>query len=103
MQYAPDHALIAAGLTEDVGTGDVTTDAIVPAALQATAEIVLREPGVVCGLESAFEVFRTLDPDIAIDRYWPPTATTPRTPRPSWPPSGHARGRSSPASGSHST
>ncbi len=69
MQYAPDHALIAAGLTEDVGTGDVTTDAIVPAALQATADIVLREPGVVCGLESAFEVFRTLDPDIAIDRY----------------------------------
>jgi nicotinate-nucleotide pyrophosphorylase (carboxylating) len=68
VQRSSDHALIAAGLAEDVGSGDITTEAIVPEGLQATADIVLREPGVVCGLESAVEVFAALDPDLLVDR-----------------------------------
>jgi nicotinate-nucleotide pyrophosphorylase (carboxylating) len=68
VQRASDHALIAAGLAEDVGTGDITTAAIVPEELRAAAAIVLREPGVVCGLESAIEVFAALDPEIVVDR-----------------------------------
>ena len=58
----PDRTLIETALAEDVGTGDITTDAIVSAELQATADIVVREPGVVCGLEFAVEVFEALDP-----------------------------------------
>ncbi len=68
MRNAADHALIAAGLAEDVGAGDITTDAIVPADLQASADIVVREPGVVCGLEFAFDVFEALDPAIQVER-----------------------------------
>ncbi len=67
MRNAADHALIAAGLAEDVGTGDITTDAIVSADLQATADIVVREPGVVCGLELAGDVFKALDPAIQVE------------------------------------
>ncbi len=67
MRNAADHALIAAGLAEDVGAGDITTDAIVSEDLQATADIVVREPGVVCGLEFAVEVFKALDPAIEVE------------------------------------
>ena len=53
--------LIDRALAEDVGTGDATTEAIVPAHLRTTARIVVKSPGVVCGMEVAFAVFRRLD------------------------------------------
>ena len=68
MHSAADRTLITAGLDEDVGTGDITTDAIVPPDLQATADIVLRQPGIVCGLEFAIDVFEALDPEIRVER-----------------------------------
>jgi nicotinate-nucleotide pyrophosphorylase (carboxylating) len=59
--------VVQAALAEDVGTGDVTTEAVVDSGAVGTAELVLREPGIVCGLHAAEEVFRTLDPDIAFE------------------------------------
>ena len=59
--------LIDLALAEDVGSGDVTTEAIVPADVSGTAEIVVREPGVVCGLEVALEVVRRLDPAASME------------------------------------
>jgi len=50
--------LIARALEEDVGSGDVTSEATVPADLQAQARIVLKQPGVVFGLDVVEEVFR---------------------------------------------
>jgi nicotinate-nucleotide pyrophosphorylase (carboxylating) len=55
-------------LAEDVGSGDLTTDAIVPAGLRGTASIVLREPGIVCGLDAAFATIRRLDAEAAMER-----------------------------------
>ncbi|HET7428470.1 MAG TPA: carboxylating nicotinate-nucleotide diphosphorylase [Gaiellales bacterium] len=55
-------------LAEDVGHGDLTTDAIVPAGLRGTAAVVVREPGVVCGLDAAFAAVRRLDPGAAMER-----------------------------------
>jgi nicotinate-nucleotide pyrophosphorylase (carboxylating) len=60
--------VIDQALAEDVGSGDLTTDSIVPAALRGTAAIVLREPGVVCGLDAAFAVVQRLDPDASLER-----------------------------------
>ena len=57
-----------AALAEDVGEGDVTTDATVAEDAVGTAEIVLREPGVVCGLGAAEAVFRALDPELRFER-----------------------------------
>ncbi|MGN6380663.1 MAG: carboxylating nicotinate-nucleotide diphosphorylase [Gaiellales bacterium] len=54
--------MISAALHEDVGGGDVTTEAIVPEGMRATADLVVKAPGVVCGLEHAMEVFLRLDP-----------------------------------------
>jgi nicotinate-nucleotide pyrophosphorylase (carboxylating) len=57
-----------AALAEDVGEGDVTTDATVDADAVGTAELVTRAPGVVSGLSAAEAVFRALDPDIRFER-----------------------------------
>ncbi len=52
-------------LREDVGTDDVTTNAIVPAQHRSRAKIVAKAPGVIAGQGFAKEVFMTLDRDIA--------------------------------------
>jgi nicotinate-nucleotide pyrophosphorylase (carboxylating) len=57
-----------AALAEDVGEGDVTTDATVAEDAVGTADLVLREPGVVCGLGMAEAVFRALDPELRFER-----------------------------------
>src|SRR5690349_217396 len=55
-------------LTEDVGSGDVTTETTVPAGVQAVGTIVQKAPGVISGLDAAEAVFRRLDPDCVIER-----------------------------------
>jgi nicotinate-nucleotide pyrophosphorylase (carboxylating) len=50
--------LVAAALVEDLGAGDVTTDATVPADARARARIVQKQPGVVFGLDVAAAAFR---------------------------------------------
>ena len=47
-------------LAEDVGDGDLTTLAVIDEDATATARILLEEPGVVCGLRVAGEVFERL-------------------------------------------
>jgi len=64
---APD-SVIARALAEDVGSGDVTTDAIVPADLRGSADVVVREAGVICGLDQAFAVLLELDPEARMER-----------------------------------
>jgi nicotinate-nucleotide pyrophosphorylase (carboxylating) len=55
--------VVRRALAEDLGrAGDVTTDAVVPAALSAEAEIVARAAGRVAGLEPSLLAFRLLDP-----------------------------------------
>ena len=49
--------LVARALAEDLGPGDVTSQAIVPSHAQARARIVQKEPGVVFGLDVAAEAF----------------------------------------------
>jgi nicotinate-nucleotide pyrophosphorylase (carboxylating) len=58
---------IKRALEEDIGTGDVTTDSIVPTGASLRGRIVAKQQGVVAGLEVANEVFRTLNPQIAFD------------------------------------
>ena len=54
-------------LAEDVGRGDVTTEATVAEGSTCTARLLLKEPGVVCGLPAVEAVFRALDPDVSFD------------------------------------
>lgn len=53
-------------LEEDIDTGDVTTDATVPADLQATGLVECNSDGVVAGLPVVAEVFRQLDETVRV-------------------------------------
>jgi nicotinate-nucleotide pyrophosphorylase (carboxylating) len=60
--------LVAAALREDLGrSGDVTTDAVVPADAVAVAHLVARREGRVAGLEIACRAFTLLDPRVAVE------------------------------------
>lgn len=52
--------LVAAALAEDIGTGDVTTESIVPKAMMVEGQFVAKEEGVLAGLEVARLVFERL-------------------------------------------
>ena len=50
--------LIRGALDEDVGRGDITSEALFPSSLKGRAQIVAREEGLLAGVEVAKEVFR---------------------------------------------
>jgi nicotinate-nucleotide pyrophosphorylase (carboxylating) len=50
--------LVGRALAEDLGKGDITTEATVPAEAHARARIVQKQPGVIFGLGVAAEAFR---------------------------------------------
>ncbi len=56
--------LVKFALSEDVGTGDVTTLNAVPARVGARAAIVAKAPGVVSGIQIAAMTFREVDPTL---------------------------------------
>lgn len=56
--------LVKFALSEDVGTGDVTTLNAVPANVGARATILAKAPGVVSGLDIAGMTFREVDPEV---------------------------------------
>lgn len=62
-----DVALVRRALAEDVGRGDVTTEATIPAGTQASGRIVARQPGVVAGLPIVAVTFRLLDPAVRVE------------------------------------
>ena len=55
---------ISRALEEDIGSGDVTTDTIVPANASLRGRIVAKENGVVAGLEIARQVMLSLDQNV---------------------------------------
>ena len=57
---------IRRALAEDIGTGDATTDSIVPANAQVEALIKAKQNGVVAGLDVAAAVFHSLDETVRL-------------------------------------
>ncbi len=58
--------LIKLALKEDIGTGDVTTDLLIPVKNKSRAQLVLKEHGVVAGLELFKRVYKIVDPKVII-------------------------------------
>jgi nicotinate-nucleotide pyrophosphorylase (carboxylating) len=58
--------VVERALAEDVGSGDLTTDAIVPAGRRSRARLLLEQPGVVSGVPVVEAVFRALDRDVQV-------------------------------------
>jgi nicotinate-nucleotide pyrophosphorylase (carboxylating) len=59
--------IVRAALEEDLGTGDVTVDALVPRDRMGEGRILAKSEGVLCGLMPARMVFRILDSEVRID------------------------------------
>ena len=69
IEKAPNDVIsrqVAAALAEDIGAGDVTA-ALVPATQQVRAQIVAREPAILCGTDWVEATFRQLDPAIRLE------------------------------------
>lgn len=58
---------ITRALEEDIGSGDVTTNSIVPAGASLRGRIVAKQAGVVAGLDVAGQVFQALSDKIVFD------------------------------------
>jgi len=58
--------VVARALHEDVGTGDLTTLAVIPPDARSEARFVFREAGVVCGLPLLSTVFALVDPALTL-------------------------------------
>jgi len=59
--------VVARALAEDLGSGDVTTAAVVPPGGRARARIEQRAPGVIFGIDVAGEVFAQADPELRFE------------------------------------
>jgi len=57
-----DHAL-----AEDLGKGDVTTEALISSEQQGTAFIMAKGEGILAGIEAAKQVFHRVDPELKVE------------------------------------
>jgi nicotinate-nucleotide pyrophosphorylase (carboxylating) len=65
IQISPEfRACIQRALEEDIGSGDATSEAIIPAGAHMQAQIVAKQAGVVAGLDVAQAAFLMVDPGI---------------------------------------
>jgi len=59
--------LVERALAQDIASGDVTTEAVIPTGLEARAHILVKEDGVLAGMVAAEAVFRHADPDLQLE------------------------------------
>jgi nicotinate-nucleotide pyrophosphorylase (carboxylating) len=55
-------AIIDIALEEDTGQGDITSEAVIPRDLNGQATLIVKEKGVLAGIEVATRVFQRIDP-----------------------------------------
>jgi len=56
--------LLEMALREDIGTGDITSESVIPDDAQAVGTIKAKSDGIIAGLDVAAEIFRMLDPGV---------------------------------------
>ena len=63
------HEFIAAALLEDIGSGDYSTMASIPATAQGMAVLKIKEEGIIAGIELAQQIFHYLEPEAKFTLY----------------------------------
>lgn len=61
------HRLIQLSFAEDIGEGDHTTLCSIPADVEGTSKLLVKEKGVLAGVEAAREVFHQFDPTLQME------------------------------------
>lgn len=54
-------------IAEDVGDGDHTSLSTIPAGTQGKAQLIVKEDGILAGVELALEIFRQIDPALQVE------------------------------------
>lgn len=62
------HKVVKMALEEDIGPGDITTMAVIPADMTSRAELKTNEDCIVCGLDVAEQVFLALDENAKLQK-----------------------------------
>jgi nicotinate-nucleotide pyrophosphorylase (carboxylating) len=57
-------AIVALAVSEDLGTGDVTGEAIIPSDTRCIAVVLAKQEGVVAGIDLLEHVYRAIDPEV---------------------------------------
>ena len=65
------HEFIQSALTEDVGDGDHTSLSTIPADAQKRARLLVKEAGILAGVEVAQAIFAEVDPNFQVDVLMP--------------------------------
>ncbi len=61
------HRFIQNALQEDIGDGDHTSLATIPAGQIGKARLIVKDKGIIAGVELALEIFRAVDPHLYVD------------------------------------
>lgn len=61
------HSFIANALAEDVGDGDHTSLATIPAGTQGKARLLVKDTGILAGVELSLEIFKQVDPNLKVN------------------------------------
>ena len=62
-----EERLIDLAFAEDIGDGDHTTLSCIPPTAQGRSKLLIKEPGILAGIEIAKEVFRRFDPELKVE------------------------------------
>lgn len=62
--------LIDLGIEEDINTGDITTESIIPESMTATATMTAKQDGVISGLEIVKMVYDRFQDDVVFTPYF---------------------------------
>ncbi|MFO7867737.1 MAG: carboxylating nicotinate-nucleotide diphosphorylase [Bacteroidales bacterium] len=59
--------LIAISFAEDIGDGDHTTLSCISQDITGTAQLLVKQPGILCGVDVALTIFKQFDPNLKVD------------------------------------
>ncbi|WP_316801347.1 carboxylating nicotinate-nucleotide diphosphorylase [Pedobacter frigidisoli] len=61
------HQFIKNALAEDLGDGDHTSLSTIPTGTQGRAQLIIKEDGILAGMELAVEIFKVVDADLKVE------------------------------------
>lgn len=69
LNYLKIDDLIKEALNEDMPFGDITTDALIPEHNKSVAKLLIKEDGILCGIDVARRVFKIIDESVEFIKY----------------------------------
>jgi nicotinate-nucleotide pyrophosphorylase (carboxylating) len=61
---------LTAALAEDIGTGDHTSLSTIPKGEQSQAKLLVKEDGIIAGVQIALKIFELVDPNLQIELFY---------------------------------